>query len=62
MKEIEEVNRMINVNTKLIWVETPTNPLLNIIDIEAMAMVAKNSNLMLCVCEYTRLFKLGFVS
>ena len=49
MKDVVEVERMINENTKLIWVETPTNPLLNIIDIEAMAMVAKNSNLRLCV-------------
>jgi len=49
MKDVFEVERMINENTRLIWVETPTNPLLNIIDIEAMAMVAKNSNLRLCV-------------
>ena len=49
MKDVVEVERMINENTRLIWIETPTNPLLNIIDIEAMAMVAKNSNLRLCV-------------
>ena len=49
MKDVVEVERIINENTRLIWVETPTNPLLNIIDIQAMAMVAKNSNLRLCV-------------
>ena len=49
MKDVVEVERMINENTRLIWIETPTNPLLNIIDIQAMAMVAKNSNLLLCV-------------
>lgn len=39
----------INENTKMIWIETPTNPLLNIIDIEACAAIAKKHNLILVV-------------
>jgi cystathionine beta-lyase/cystathionine gamma-synthase len=39
----------INKNTKLIWVETPTNPMLNIIDIKAVATVAKKHNVLLAV-------------
>ena len=31
----------INKNTKLIWVETPTNPMMNIIDIKSIAELAK---------------------
>ena len=36
-------------NTKLIWLETPTNPTLKISDIEAIAKIAKASNCLLCV-------------
>jgi cystathionine beta-lyase/cystathionine gamma-synthase len=49
MQNTEEVERKINVNTKLIWVETPTNPMMNIIDIKAMARMAKKAEAMLCV-------------
>lgn len=35
--------------TKLIWVETPTNPMMNIIDIEAVAKIAKEHNVLLAV-------------
>jgi cystathionine beta-lyase len=38
-----------NENTKIIWVETPTNPMMNIIDIEAMAHLSKSCGAMLCV-------------
>ncbi|MFA7272357.1 MAG: cystathionine gamma-synthase [Crocinitomicaceae bacterium] len=44
-----EVRAKINKNTKLIWVETPTNPMMNIIDIELMVSIAKEANAMLCV-------------
>ena len=37
MDNPNEVEKYINSNTKLIWMETPTNPLLNIIDIKAIA-------------------------
>jgi cystathionine beta-lyase/cystathionine gamma-synthase len=43
------VETFVNEKTKLIWVETPTNPMMNIIDIEAMAKVSKNANAMLAV-------------
>ena len=43
------VEAHVNEHTKLIWVETPTNPMMNIIDIEAMAAIAKKAGAMLCV-------------
>jgi cystathionine beta-lyase len=43
------VEALVNANTKLIWVETPTNPMMNIIDIKAMAQIAKKANAMLAV-------------
>jgi cystathionine beta-lyase len=39
----------INSNTKLIWIETPTNPLLNIIDIEAVSAIARKHGVLLAV-------------
>lgn len=49
MNSVEAVEEKVNKNTKIIWVETPTNPMMNIIDIKAMANVAKKANAMLCV-------------
>jgi len=49
MGDVAEVKKHINSNTKLIWVETPTNPMLNIVDIKAMVELAKGSGAMLCV-------------
>jgi cystathionine beta-lyase/cystathionine gamma-synthase len=49
MQDPSAVEALVNVNTKLIWVETPTNPMMNIIDIKAMAAIAKKANAMLCV-------------
>ncbi|SFT66303.1 cystathionine beta-lyase [Lishizhenia tianjinensis] len=49
MSDTQEVEAHVNANTKLIWVETPTNPMMNIIDIKAMAAVAKKANCMLGV-------------
>lgn len=49
MADADTVRKKVNENTKLIWVETPTNPMMNIIDIEEMAKVAKESGAMLCV-------------
>lgn len=43
------LKKLINSNTKLIWVETPTNPMLNIIDIEAVVAIAKNKNILVAV-------------
>lgn len=49
MADANEVAALVNENTKLIWVETPTNPMMNIIDIKAMARVAKANKVMLAV-------------
>jgi cystathionine beta-lyase len=49
MQDPTAVEALVNANTKLIWVETPTNPMMNIIDIKAMAAIAKKANAMLCV-------------
>jgi cystathionine beta-lyase/cystathionine gamma-synthase len=42
----DEVNEALKSNTKLLWVETPTNPLLKITDLEAMNKIAKSNNLL----------------
>ena len=49
MADLAKLEQTINKNTKLIWIETPTNPMMNIIDIEAVAKIAKKSNIMLGV-------------
>ena len=49
MQNTSEVEQVLNKNTKIIWVETPTNPMMNIIDISAMAKIAKKSGALLCV-------------
>mgnify|MGYP003671885848 CR=1 FL=1 len=49
MGQAQDVMQYINANTKLIWVETPTNPMMNIIDIKAMSTVAKNAKALLVV-------------
>lgn len=49
MQDPSAVEALVNANTKLIWIETPTNPMMNIIDIKAMAAIAKKANAMLCV-------------
>ena len=49
MQNTTEVERLTNENTKIIWVETPTNPMMNIIDIAAMAKIAKKTGALLCV-------------
>jgi cystathionine gamma-lyase len=49
MESPEKVAEYVNENTKLIWVETPTNPMLNIIDIAGLAEVAKTNNCLLAV-------------
>ncbi len=49
MENISEIESHVNKNTKLIWVETPTNPMMNIIDIKAVANVAKQHNILFAV-------------
>lgn len=45
----ENIRQYINEKTKLIWVETPTNPTMQIVDIEAVAKIAKEKNVLLAV-------------
>ena len=49
MQNPANIEQYVNANTKLIWVETPTNPLMNIIDIKAVAQIAKKAKALLCV-------------
>lgn len=49
MENADKIEGYINENTKLIWVETPTNPMLNIIDIKSVSKVAKKHNILLAV-------------
>ncbi|MCB0457559.1 MAG: cystathionine gamma-synthase [Flavobacteriaceae bacterium] len=49
MQEASKIEQYVNANTKLIWVETPTNPMMNIIDIKACAAIAKKHHLLLAV-------------
>ena len=49
MKDISKVQEAMTENTKLIWTETPTNPMINIIDIKALAAVINYSGVILCV-------------
>lgn len=49
MSTSDAVRAKINERTKLVWVETPTNPMMNIIDISAMAAIAKEAGAILCV-------------
>ncbi|MDN3686787.1 cystathionine gamma-synthase [Cyclobacterium jeungdonense] len=46
MDNMEQVKSHINENTRLIWAETPTNPMMNIIDIKALAAIAKKHRIL----------------
>ncbi|HEX7052683.1 MAG TPA: cystathionine gamma-synthase [Burkholderiales bacterium] len=46
------LERAIRPETRMVWVETPTNPLLKIVDLAAIAGIAKRKNLV-CVCDNT---------
>lgn len=47
--DAQEFEGAIGSNTKLIWLETPTNPLLTIVDIEAVAAIARERGVLLAV-------------
>jgi cystathionine beta-lyase/cystathionine gamma-synthase len=49
MSNPENIREHINSNTKLVWTETPTNPLMSISDITAIAKICKEKNLILTV-------------
>tara|TARA_R100000935_G_scaffold36196_1_gene57087 strand:+ start:203271 stop:204422 length:1152 start_codon:yes stop_codon:yes gene_type:complete len=49
MQNAENIENHVTHKTKLIWVETPTNPMMNIIDIKAAATIAKKHDILLAV-------------
>ena len=49
MNNVDNVRAFINERTKLIWAETPTNPMINIIDIRGLVKLAEACNAWLCV-------------
>ena len=48
-RDSEKVEKAVRKNTRMVWVETPTNPLMKIIDIRAMAKIARKAKAMLVV-------------
>ncbi|GAA0753608.1 cystathionine gamma-synthase [Psychroflexus lacisalsi] len=49
MQSLEKIESYINDKTKLIWTETPTNPMMSVIDIEAISKISKKHNIRLAV-------------
>jgi cystathionine beta-lyase/cystathionine gamma-synthase len=49
MDDPANVAAAVNANTKMVWIETPTNPMLSIVDIQAIADAVKDSNAMVVV-------------
>ena len=49
MQDTNSVSSHITKKTKLIWVETPTNPMMNVVDIKAIAQIGKAHNIIVAV-------------
>ncbi len=49
LQDLEAVKQAFNKNTKMIWIESPTNPMMRIVDISAMVSIAKSYNSWVCV-------------
>ena len=49
MQDLSNVEKLINKKTKLIWVETPTNPMMNVVDISALSLITKKHEILLGV-------------
>ncbi len=49
MSDSSQIKKHITSKTRLIWVETPTNPMLNVVDIEAICKVARDAGVKTCV-------------
>ena len=49
MDDLSKIESLVNNNTKMIWVETPTNPMMNIVDIKGLSNISKKFNLILAV-------------
>jgi cystathionine beta-lyase/cystathionine gamma-synthase len=52
MRNLEALDRAIRPNTKLLWTETPTNPLMNLLDLRAIADLSKHRSV-LTACDNT---------
>jgi cystathionine gamma-synthase len=52
MSDLDAVKKALRPNTKLVWVETPSNPLLKIVDLAAVATIAHDAGVV-CVCDNT---------
>ena len=49
MHDLSKIENLVNKNTKMIWVETPTNPMMNSVDIKGLSNISKKFNLILAV-------------
>ena len=49
MQNIANVEALINVKTQMIWIESPTNPMMSIVDIKALSKIAKANEILLAV-------------
>ena len=49
MSKVDNVEAAINKNTRMVWVETPTNPMMNVIDIKAVSVLCKSNDVLLAV-------------
>ena len=49
MHDLSKIENLVNKNTKMIWVETPTNPMMNIVDIKGLSNISTKFNLILAV-------------
>lgn len=52
LRDLNALKAAIQSNTKMIWTETPTNPLMNILDLSAIAAIAKEADV-LTICDNT---------
>ena len=49
MSNVDNVEAAINKNTRMVWVETPTNPMMNVIDIQAISLLCQSNDVLLAV-------------
>lgn len=47
--DLKKVKAAIKPNTKLMWIESPTNPTLKCTDIAAVSKICKEHNILLCI-------------
>src|SRR5690349_14339277 len=49
LTDVNNITKVLSSKTKLLWLETPTNPLMNIVDIEGCVSIAKKNNILVAV-------------